>query len=210
MRRYIKKLVFLALFAPVFVTPVLAQTAGPSRVVKGFQESLLAAIKDAKKIGVQGRFDIIAPAIDRAFHLPLMVATATSPYWRAGTASQRKELVAAFHKMSATIVATLFDGYDGETFTILRERKSGGPTVLIDTQIVRPDNSPVNITYVAARIRERWWLIDIIVEGGISEVKVRRNEYIALLKQGGLPRLTRELHTKSANLLTGNKSAKAR
>ena len=53
-------------------------------------------------------------------------------------------------------------------------------------------------------------IIDIIVAGGISEVKVRRNEYFALLKEGGLPRLTRELQARSSEMLTKNKSAKVK
>lgn len=210
MCRYFKDLVRSALIVLVFASPAIADDHGPSAVVKSFQASLLSAIKDAQRIGVKGRYDIIAPAIERTFHLPLMAATATAPYWRAGTDEQRRTLVAAFRKMSATIVATLFNSYDGETFSVVRERKTKGPTVLVDTQISIPNDSPVNITYVAANIRDRWWLIDIIVDGGISEVKVRRNEYIGLLKQGGLPRLTRELLAKAEGLLTENQSAKAK
>ena len=205
-----KELVWSVLIIFVCALPAHADPRGPGAIVKSFQASLLATIKDAEKIGVKGRYNIIAPAIEKTFHLPLMVATATAPYWRAATSAQRSELIQAFRDMSATIVATLFDSYGGEAFSVIRERKSSGPTVLVDTQISIPNDNPVNITYVAARIRDRWWLIDIIVEGGISEVKVRRNEYIALLKEGGLPRLTRELRSKSARLLTKNKSAKAK
>lgn len=210
MSRCLKELAWSIFVVLMLVSPVHAEDRGASAIVKTFQASLLSAIKNAEKIGVKGRYDIIAPAIGNAFHLPLMAATATAPYWRASTSQQRKDLITAFHNMSATIVATLFNGYDGESFSVVRERRTRGPTVLVDTQISIPNDDPVNITYVAARIRDRWWLIDIIIEGGISEVKVRRNEYIALLKEGGLPRLTRELQAKSARLLTKNKSAKTK
>ncbi|MBT5049693.1 MAG: hypothetical protein HOM58_14430 [Rhodospirillaceae bacterium] len=210
MRQNLKEFAWAVLAILLLVSPAHADDSGPTAIVKNFQASLLATIKNAEKIGVQGRYDIIAPAIESTFHLPLMAATATAPYWRAGKPEQRKNLIEAFSKMSATIVATLFDSYDGESFKVLRERRTRGPTVLVDTQIEIRDDNPVNITYVAARIRGRWWLIDIIVAGGISEVKVRRNEYMSLLKQGGLPRLTRELREKSARMLTGNKSAKAK
>lgn len=210
MDHHFRELAGSILIVLALTVPVHADEGSPTAVVKSFQASLLSAVKDARKIGVKGRFDIIAPSIESTFHLPLMVATATSPYWRAGTAKQRKELLGAFRNMSATIVATLFDDYDGESFSVVRERKTKGPTVLVDTQIVRPDNDPVNITYVAARIKERWWLIDIIVAGGISEVKVRRNEYVAFLKQGGLPRLTQQLRQSAARLLTKNSATAAK
>lgn len=210
MSRYPKELAWSIVAVLMLVSPSLADNRGPTAVVKGFQASLLSAVKDAENIGVKGRYAILEPAINRTFHLPLMAATATAPYWRAATSQQRKNLVTAFRKMSATIVATLFNSYDGETFSVVRERITKGPSVLVDTQISRPDESPIEITYVAARIRDRWWLIDIIVAGGISEVKVRRNEYIALLKEGGLPRLTRELYTMAERLLTESQTAKAK
>lgn len=210
MLRNLKELTWPVLIMLMFASPAHADAEGPTAIVKNFQASLLSAIKDAEKIGVQGRYKIVAPAIERTFHLPLMAATATSPFWRAATSAQRKELIGAFRNMSATILATLFNSYDGESFSVVRERKTRGPTVLVDTQIAIPNDDPVNITYVAAKIRGRWWLIDIIVAGGISEVKVRRNEYFALLKEGGLPRLTRELQARSSEMLTKNKSAKAK
>lgn len=190
--------------------PATAGGSGASAVVSDFQAGLLETMKDAGKLGVKGRFERLKPLIERSFHLPLMIATATSPFWRAGTREQQQNLLAAFQRMSASTVATLFDGYDDEAFRVVRERKAEGPTVLVDTQIVRPDNDPIDITYVAARLRDRWWIIDIIVAGGISEVKVRKNEYLKLLTEGGLDRLTRALDDQATRLLSGQESAEVR
>ena len=45
------------------------------------------------------------------------------------------------------------------------------------------------------------------MEGGISEVKVRRNEYLKLLKEGGLDGLTEALNNKASRLLSGKETA---
>lgn len=178
-------------------------------MVQGFQSVLLDTMKQAKALGVKGRYQRLEPAIREAFHLPLMIATASAPYWQDGTAAQRSRLLAAFHRMSASTVATLFDDYGGETFRIVRERKTAGPTVLVDTQVVRPADDPVDITFVAARLQDRWWIIDLIVGGGISEVKVRRNEYARFLREGGLDRLARALDEQADHLLAQRPGATA-
>lgn len=209
MRRLIQAVGCSAVIWAMVALPAAAGDRGASAVVRDFQAGLLATMKEAGRLGVKGRYERLAPLIERNVHLPLMIATASSPFWRQGTKEQKQNLLAGFLRMSASTLATLFDGYDGESFRVVRERKPGGPTVLVDTEILRPDKDPIDITYVAARLRDRWWIIDIIVDGGISEVKVRRNEYLKLLTEGGLDRLTRALEDRATRLLSGQATAQA-
>jgi phospholipid transport system substrate-binding protein len=209
MVRFFQTLVVSILVGVLCAAPTASRAGDASEVVRGFQAALLDTMKNARTLGVRGRFEKLGPAIENSFHLPLMVATASAPFWRAGTAAQRERLLAAFRRMSASTVATLFDDYEGESFRIVRERKATGPTVLVDTQILRHGSDPVDVTYVAARMRDRWWLIDIVVEGGISEIKIRRNEYAGYLREGGLDRLAQALEDRATRLLSGKPATAA-
>ena len=86
-------------------------------------------------------------------------------------------------------------------------RKITGPVVIVDTQIIRKTEAPVDISYVAVDLKKRWWIIDVIVAGGISEVKSRKSEYSALLKKGGLDRLAAKLEARAKRLLSGKVTA---
>lgn len=191
------------LVALLGTTPVLADNSSARGVVEGFQASLLGVMKRAKKLDVKSRFGELEPVIGDRFHLPLMIATATAPYWKAGSREQRSKLLAAFRRMSASALATLFDGYDGEYFQTERERKTSGPVVIVDTQIIRKKKDPVNISYVSVKLKNRWWIIDVIVAGGISEIRARRSEYSALLKKEGLDGLAAALAQSADRLLSG-------
>jgi len=202
------KMVFGAsLFVLLGSSPVLSNSATARGVVDGFQTSLVEVMKRAKTLGVKGRYDVLKPVIENRFHQTLMIATATAPYWKAGTSQQRSNLLAAFRRMSASTLATLFDGYNGERFVVQRVRKITGPVVIVDTQIVRKTEPPVDISYVAVDLKKRWWIIDVIVAGGISEVKARKSEYSALLKKGGLDRLAAKLDTRAKRLLSSGETA---
>jgi len=199
----------LALFVCLFISVSAAGAGqnGPSALVARFQDALLQTMREAKALGLNQRYVRLQPLIRDIFHLPLMVATASAPYWRRGSPEDRKALLGAFERMSVSSVATLFDDYDNETFEVVRARESRGPIALVDTRINRPDDDPVEITYVTANLKGRWWIIDIIVGGGISEIKVRRAEYLSLLEHGGLPNLTRALSEKADRLLAGKEKA---
>jgi len=203
MRIFCKSTISSLLIVLFISNPVLSDNSTARGVVEGFQTSLLDVMKRAKELGVQGRFKVLGPLIEDRFHLPLMIATASAPYWKAGSAAQRSKLLAAFGRMSASALATLFDDYKGEIFQVERVRKSSQRLFIVDTKIIRKKDDPVFISYVAVDLKDRWWIIDGIVSGGISEVKARRSEYSALLKKGGLNRLTYALETKADRLLAG-------
>jgi len=210
MRFFCKMAIGSLLIVILGSNPVLSDNSSAIGVVEGFQSSLLDVMKRAKKLGVKGRYEALGPVIENRFHLPLMIATASAPYWKAGTPEQRSKLLAAFRHMSASTLATLFDGYGNEIFKIERERKTSGRVVIVDTQIIGKKNDPVNISYAAVELKDRWWIIDVIVSGGISEVKARRSEYSAFLKEGGLDRLAAEFEAASVRLLSGKEIAIAR
>ena len=186
--------------------PAWSDNSSAAGVVEGFQASLVDVMKRAKKLGVKGRYDVLGPVIEQSFHQPLMIATASAPYWRAGTSEQRAGLLKAFRRMSASTLATLFDDYNGEIFRVERVRKTPGRVVIVDTQIIRTADDPVDISYVAVELNNRWWIIDIIVSGGISEVKSRLGEYGAFLREGGLDSLTAALNRRADRLLSGQES----
>jgi len=197
----------ILIFLETSLPAAFADSSSPSALVSRFQHVLLETMREAKILELRGRISKLQPLIVETFHLRLMIATAAAPYWRPAPPEPRKALLAAFERMSVSSLATLFDDYGHETFEIVRERPTGGPAVLVDTRIVRPERDPIGITYVTARLGDRWWIIDIIVGGGISEIKVRRGEYLSLLKQGGLPRLTRALSEKAERLMSGKETA---
>ena len=180
-----------------------AEAGTPSAVVEAFQRDLLDIMKQAKALGRAGRHQRLLPVIERSFHLTLMIATSSSPYWRKATPDQRFRLVEAYKRMSGGILATYFDDYDGETFETVREREGAQGTVMVDTRVIRTDDSPVDISFVVARLGDRWWIIDVIVGGGISEVAVRRSEYQKLLAEGGIERLIAALAKKADDLIAG-------
>jgi phospholipid transport system substrate-binding protein len=150
---------------------------------------------------VKGRFERLAPVIDRSFHLPLMTNIAAGTHWNEASIPQRQALVSAFRRMSVSTLATLFDGYSGEKFTVIGESNGPQGTLLVETRLTKSDNSTNDIAYVAKQIQNRWYLIDVIVDKGISELSVRRSEYRRILQQDGVDGLIRALHTKADELL---------
>ena len=108
----------------------------------------------------------------------------------------------AFRRMSITTLATLFDGYSGEIFKVIQEADGPSRTRIVQTVLVKGDKSKVDILYVCRKFKVGWRMIDVILDNGISELKVRRSEYNFILKKGGLPALIGLLNSKADELLS--------
>lgn len=186
----------------VAIASVPAAAGTPSELVEKFQTNLLQVMKDAEKLSVRQRYERLASSVESSFHLPLMVQIATANHWQEATPSQRVQLVSAFRRMSITTLATLFDSYDGETFQILAEKPGPQHTQLVLTKLTKADKSTVDIAYVARKFDDGWRMIDVILDNGISELKVRRSEYSLVLKTDGVPGLVALLNRKADELIS--------
>ncbi len=200
--RFLLFAVLLALAAP----RVLAGTdggndTGPARVVTAFHESLLGVMKDAKALGVKGRYEKLAPRIERSFHLALMAQIGAGSHWRKATKAQTDKLVAAFSRLSISTYASQFDGWSGQSFETQGQKPGPQKTVLVKTRIIGPGSDPVDLTYITREIKGRWRIIDVLLDTGISELAVRRSEYSRILRTGGIDGLVRALNAKADQLL---------
>ncbi len=185
---------------------LLAPSAGwaqssPSDIVTAFHESLLGVMKEAKTLGVKGRFEKLASPLKQNFHFRLMTQVAAGSYWRKSGPAQIDRLVDAFTRLSISTYASRFDGYSGQSFETEGEKPGPQKTILVKTRIIDPGSDPVDLTYVTRKIKGEWRIIDVLLDTGISELAVRRSEYRRVLKTGGIDGLIDTLNRKADQLL---------
>ena len=199
--RLLAALIFLALAGATSTADT--QQREEIRVVETLHENLLAVMKEADKLGVQGRYDRLYAPITSAFHLRLMISIATGSYWKVATPSEREKLARAFTRMSVSTYASRFDGYSGQTFQTHGVRTAARGVRLVDTAIESVDEDPVSLTYVLKEFDGDLRVIDVLLDSGISELAVRRSEFTAILRRTGIGGLISTLNEKSDEL-TGN------
>jgi hopanoid biosynthesis associated membrane protein HpnM len=193
----------LILAVPILCNPTAsAESGAASETARRFQAELLEVMKVADQLAVTERFKRLAPTVDRSFHLPLMTQIATGQYWSRATMEERETLVRAFRRMSVATLATLFSSYSGETFHVTDEKPGPSQTKLVLTHLLKTDGEKIQIAYIARQFNGGWRMIDVIVNNGISELKVRRSEYNLVLKKGGVPALIALLNSKADELMS--------
>jgi phospholipid transport system substrate-binding protein len=172
----------------------------PTAVIERLHQSLIETMKDAAKLGIDGRYKQLQPVLEKSFDFERMISVAAGSYWTSADEAQRRRLLDAFTDLSVTTYAARFNGFSGESFETLGQRQGPRDTTLVDTRIVRTDGPPVPITYVMSERDGEWRIVDVLLDKSISELAVRRSEYNQVLRTSGTEGLTATLDEKAAEL----------
>jgi phospholipid transport system substrate-binding protein len=172
----------------------------PTAVIEWLHQSLIETMKDAQRLGIDGRYKQLQPILEKSFDFERMIAVAAGSYWTSADEAQRRRLLDAFTDLSVATYAARFNGFSGESFETLGQRQGPRDMTLVDTRIVRTDGPPVPITYVMAERDGEWRIVDVLLDKSISELAVRRSEYNQVLRTSGTEGLTETLDEKAAEL----------
>mgnify|MGYP001382716795 CR=1 FL=1 len=200
------RLLLTLAMAAVVVLPLRLAAAAetPAATVETLHQALLAVMREAAELSVEDRYARLAPTLTAAYDFQTMTRLAVGTAWTEASADQRAALTGAFGRLSIATYAKRFSGYSGQRFETVGEKPGPRGTTLVETRLVRPADPPVPLTYVLQKQDGGFRIIDVILEGAISELAVRRSEYAQVLRQGGVDALTRLLDGKADEMLRGS------
>lgn len=163
-------------------------------------DALIAAMKKGSAMDFAARERFLGPVVEQSFDLPLMTRIVTGPAWRSMSEADHAGLVAAFREISIASYAQEFKSYSGEHFEV-----DPAPVALpngawvVHTKLFT-GNDTVELDYVERPEPAGWKIIDVLLNGSISQLAERRSEYSATLRQGGASALIALLRQKAADL----------
>ena len=174
-------LLMVASAAPLQAAP----TESAAAVVERFQGALISVMKDAKKLGYEGRYKRLAPAVEESHDLAGIAQFAAGRYWDKLSEQQKNTYVDTFAKLSIATYAYRFDDYSGEGFKTVSAESTASGDEVIHTVLTAPNAEDVHFDYILRRKDGVWRIINIIVDG-VSDLAIKRSEYTKIIRdQGG-------------------------
>lgn len=188
---------------PASPTAAVAPTANtPVPAIDAFHAGLLAIMKDAKQLGFQGRIEKLAPLMSRTFDLDFMASKTVGGKWAKLSAADKKRWIETFTRFTTANYAGRFKGYTGEQFVTLGVEEAGHGTKLVRTKIIVPNDAPVELNYRVVQKNGAWRVIDVYLNGKVSELALRRSEYTTALRRADFDHLIASVETKINDLKT--------
>ena len=142
-------------------------------------------MKQAKALGVQGRFKAFEPLIAKSFDVAAMTKFAVGPRWPTLSDADHAALSTAFAGYIAATYAKNFDGFGGERFVVDPAIVPRGADAIVKSRIVPASGAATDIAYRLRGAGAAARVVDIYYSGGISEMTLRRADFGAVLAGTG-------------------------
>jgi phospholipid transport system substrate-binding protein len=182
-------------------SPAEAQSAAARRI-QAYYQQLMPTLKAAGSLSVGERDRRFGPAIRSAFDIGSMARLASGPAWRSFSGAQQAAVREAFARFLVADYAHQVTDYSGESFVVdpqtSPEARGGGE--IVKTQLLQPGGRTVQINYLVRGGR----VLDVYLNGTVSDLATRRDEFASILAGGGgADALVKTLRERTDSLLGG-------
>ena len=181
--------------------------AKPSAAVDALHAGLLDVMKNAVALGYAGREQKLRTVIPRYFDVETMAKQALGgQQWKAASEEAKRRYLETFERFTVANYAGRFDGYSGQSFETLGETSGPSNTVIVKTRLIDPTDKNIDLNYRMHQVGGAWKVIDVYLDGSVSELAVRRSEFVSIVKRENLDALIVALDAKIAKLAAGGES----
>ena len=170
----------------------------PTAAVERFHSALLANMKGGKAVGFEARKQRLEPIIRDVFDLAAMARVATGSAWQKLSDEERGRVITAFSDWTVATNAANFKEWDGESFTTKGAKDDGKGNIMVETALNLKSATPVLFTYRMRTFDDAPHVVDIFLEGTISQMAMHRSQFAAALTMGGVDNLLKHMHELTA------------
>ena len=182
--------------------PALSDSLSPAaKHIQSYYQQLLPTIQQAGQLNVRERDRRFWPVISSAFDLTTMTRLAVGPAWSSFSPAQQAAVRDAFAHFIVADYASQVTDYSGESFVVepqtSAEARGGGE--IVRTKLVQSGGRTVTVNYLVRGGR----VIDVYLNGTVSDLALRRDEFASIIASGGADALIKRLHERTQSLLGG-------
>lgn len=141
--------------------------------------------------------------ISETFDVPRIARTVLGPVaYRSLDDAGREAYLRLFTRYIVATQTRRIRETSGQSFSIEGQRDGARQSIIVDGLYKKGAGSETRVSYVLIRQPEVWRIVDVIVDGSVSEVSLRRSEFAAVVRDQGVSGLLNELNVKIAELRT--------
>lgn len=178
-----------ALALLLFATSALAEVAegpvagSPAAFLEAFSDDAVKVLSDNSLSEDQRQAEFRRLLVE-GFNIDWVGRFVLGRFWRTASEAQRREYRRLFEDFIIAAFARRLGDYAGETLSIGKIRKLSEKSAIVSSLIIRRQGEPVRVDWRLGRFRQRWRILDIMVEG-ISIAISQRQEFASVIRKNG-------------------------
>jgi phospholipid transport system substrate-binding protein len=162
--------------------------------VQSFYDGLLSTMKQGKSLGIKGRFEKLKPVIEASFDMPGMTRLSVGPAWNTMSDADHAALTKALTRYTVASYASNFKSFDGEKFVVEPAAKDRNADKVVFSKLVA-GNETIPFNYLMRKNGASWKVIDIYLNGFVSQMAKQRSDFSSTVTSGGAAALEKKINT---------------
>ena len=178
-----------------------------NQVINALHDSLLDVMRNATELGYEGRFEKLEPVVPRVFDIDFMARKSVGRYWKQASIEDQQRFLSAFKRFMVANYAGQFDAFSGQSFEIVGTESARMDTVLVRCMLIDPTDENIELNYRLRSVGNTWKVIDIYLDGTVSELALRRSEFSSIVKKDDFDALIVAIDKKIAKLASDSETS---
>jgi len=183
-----KRRIFLTASAAVFVLSALPAEAAISddeakKFIGGLGEDAIGSLTGST-LSQAERETRFRNLLETHFDMPGISKFTLGRYWKAATDAQQAEFQKLFETLLVQSYAKAFAQYGGEKFQVTKAWTDGDGSVVVNTNIDRPNGDVIKLDWRVADQASTMRIIDLVVEG-VSLRATHRSDFASAIQSNG-------------------------
>ena len=190
--RVVTSLVLASLWVTLGGVPSYADTV-PSDVVTAFHAALITAMKSSS---YEQRLSVVEPAVTDHFQIHTIARISLGRHWRSLNAEDQARFQALLKDLVSSTYASRFKEDNGQVFSITTTETIATNRNRVKS-ILETSTETVTLDYQLQQEDGTWRIYDIVANG-VSDLSLKRSNYSAMFKKGGLESVRQEISSNIA------------
>jgi phospholipid transport system substrate-binding protein len=170
-----------------------AQADPAARQIGQFYAALIDTMKNGRELGIQGRYRQLEPVAEDTFDLGAMTRLTVGPAWSTMSETDHKAITDAFGRLMLSNYAKNFKSFGGEQFVVDPMVKMRNEDKIVESKLVRSGRSTVPFNYRMHLVGDKWKIIDVYLNGYVSQVALRRADFSSTVASSGASGLVKRI-----------------
>ena len=196
------KAISIAAMLAAVPTIAASQPSDPAASrIDAYNQAVIGVMKDGPKLGMKGRTTRFQTIVGDYYSSAMVAQIVVGAKWATLSQADRNAATAALAKHSAVSLASNFDRFGNEKFTVVPQSKERGVDRLVSSSIAPASGSPTTLIYRMRQSGGQWRIIDVI-SSGVSQLSLQRSDLAQAVATGGIAGLVAKLDAIDTRMLS--------
>lgn len=192
-----------AVDASVQAEAELERDEDPAEVVNSLHAALLEAARLQADADFEDRYERLAPTVEAAFDLDLLAQLVLAPRWASLDESQQEAFTDVLRRFTIATYADRFAQDVGQRFSLRSVNEQRPNLHVVRTTLTVDRETEHRFDYQLRRAHGRWRIVNVAVNG-VSDLALRREQYVDVIDREGFETLIDKLEARIETMAQGN------